>query len=260
MADNIELNVGSGGATVATDEVGGLQYQEVKPVVGPRDAAPRAVTDDEGMPQLINESTYQGGAVNAVFNYLTDDGSVYTRGDDIARINMVRNFSDAGEGVTYFYYKPAAGRAASISAIVVRLRDTGALDAASYGNNISLTNGIHLIFGQAADPNAGPVTELFSLTGGLPVITNVDWGRNTIAPQEFSNFGAGDEFFRVPIISNTLNRARRFNGLVLIGDDDHFLGVELNDDFTGLVEHLCFLVGVEGPAEEIAGVPLVGGE
>lgn len=34
MADNIELNAGSGGATLATDDVGGVQYQIVKLDVG----------------------------------------------------------------------------------------------------------------------------------------------------------------------------------------------------------------------------------
>ena len=34
MADNVLLNPGSGGQTVATDDIGGIQYQRVKVVIG----------------------------------------------------------------------------------------------------------------------------------------------------------------------------------------------------------------------------------
>jgi len=55
MSDNIQLNSGSGGATLAADEVGGVHYQIVKLAYGPLDsatvvsaAAPLPVSDGGG--------------------------------------------------------------------------------------------------------------------------------------------------------------------------------------------------------------------
>ena len=39
MADNIELDAGTGGATIATDDVAGVHYQVVKLAVGAADSA-----------------------------------------------------------------------------------------------------------------------------------------------------------------------------------------------------------------------------
>src|SRR3972149_5399664 len=49
MADNIQLNLGSGGSVVATDDVGGFHYQLVKLAYGGLDAAP-LVTVSVGLP------------------------------------------------------------------------------------------------------------------------------------------------------------------------------------------------------------------
>lgn len=62
MADNIELNAGSGGSTVATDEVGGVHYQIVKHAFGALDTA-TIVTASVGLPTNLVE--YGGTAVGA---------------------------------------------------------------------------------------------------------------------------------------------------------------------------------------------------
>ena len=41
MVDNVTLNTGSGGETLATDDVGGVQYQRVKLVDGTADSTDR---------------------------------------------------------------------------------------------------------------------------------------------------------------------------------------------------------------------------
>lgn len=49
MADNIVLNPGSGGSTLASDDVGGVQYQRVKPAYG-ADGSATDVTSTTPLP------------------------------------------------------------------------------------------------------------------------------------------------------------------------------------------------------------------
>src|SRR3990167_3037775 len=49
MADNLVLNLGTGGSTLATDDVGGIHYQVIKLSYGPLDTA-TLVTASVGLP------------------------------------------------------------------------------------------------------------------------------------------------------------------------------------------------------------------
>ena len=82
MADNVELDAGSGGATIATDDVGGVQYQVVKLAVGADGAAslvananPIPVSDAGGSVTVDNGGTFavqvDGSALTAL--QLIDD-------------------------------------------------------------------------------------------------------------------------------------------------------------------------------------------
>src|SRR3989304_2199531 len=49
MADNTVLNIGTGGDVIATDDIGGVKYQVIKPAFGPLDTA-TLVTASVGLP------------------------------------------------------------------------------------------------------------------------------------------------------------------------------------------------------------------
>lgn len=68
MADNVELNAGSGGATLATDDIGGIQYQRVKMTYG-ADGAATDVSDANPMP--IDDA---GGSLTVDGAVSVDDG------------------------------------------------------------------------------------------------------------------------------------------------------------------------------------------
>ena len=54
MADNVAVTPGAG-ATIATDEVGGLHYQKFKQVYGPDGDVPVVVTEDTPLPVFDQE-------------------------------------------------------------------------------------------------------------------------------------------------------------------------------------------------------------
>lgn len=69
MADNVTLNAGSGGATLAADDVGGVLYQRTKMVHG----ADGSATDVSLASPLPTRST---GATSTVSNTTANAGSV----------------------------------------------------------------------------------------------------------------------------------------------------------------------------------------
>lgn len=196
-------------------------------------------------PVIIDSASYQGAANDGVFGFMTDDGLPATAPVAGSNANANRNFSDAGEGLKYFYVKPAAGVIFRVKRLLVTVRDTGSLDADSYGNGITLTNGIRAVVG-VGDPASSPTISV-DLSGGLPILTNADWGRYTL-DLIFSNFGQGDEYLSARFEA-TNNKAAQYDGVILAGDDDVFFGVEVHDDLSGLVQHLFFVQGVSYPAD-----------
>jgi hypothetical protein len=66
VADNLELNAGSGGATLATDDVGGVHYQLVKLAYGALDAATVVDTTDRLPVSATQSGTWNIGTVTAV--------------------------------------------------------------------------------------------------------------------------------------------------------------------------------------------------
>lgn len=62
MADNVAVTPGSG-ATIATDDVGGVQYQRVKLDIG-GDGVSSPVTSGNGLPVSIDTAAASGGPAN----------------------------------------------------------------------------------------------------------------------------------------------------------------------------------------------------
>ncbi len=60
MADNVALNAGSGGSTVASDDIAGLQFQRMKLIHGADGVNAGDVSTSNGLPvQLEEDPTYQ---------------------------------------------------------------------------------------------------------------------------------------------------------------------------------------------------------
>lgn len=59
MADNVTLNAGSGGATLATDDIGGIHWQKVKIAHGADDTA-TIVTTSAGLPVDLRQNNLSG--------------------------------------------------------------------------------------------------------------------------------------------------------------------------------------------------------
>lgn len=72
MADNVELNAGSGGQIVATDQVGGFHYQYVKPAYG-ADGTATIVTGSIGLPVHLIQALGDPIATN---NGISTDGAL----------------------------------------------------------------------------------------------------------------------------------------------------------------------------------------
>lgn len=219
MADNVELNPGSGGESLATDEIGGIQHQRVKVGYGADGEYQDANAGDPlpvetlsprpGIWQFADEVGDGSGNINAVGDYLAS--------------------------LTEFAIAPPAGKVFSIARMIVTVRDTGSFDSGSYGNGLTLVNGISVEKRTGVVNGASSLVQ--SLTDPVKIETNTDWG-SYCYDIGVSNFGQGDE---VMLVRWTFARAGV--ALRLDGDANEYLAVRLNDDFTGLVGHVFNMQG-----------------
>lgn len=107
--------------------------------------------------------------------------------------------------------------------MIIEVVDFGTFDSGSYGNGISLSNGISV-----GVHNSSGVLVL-DMTDGLPIVTNVDWARQC-HDVAHSSFGTGNESMSVRW---TFNKA----GEPISLRPGWRLSVTLNDDFTDLIQH-----------------------
>lgn len=141
-------------------------------------------------------------------------------------ISAVGDYSSA---VERFTWTPLEGRKAHIYRMIVTVEDAGAFDAAKYGNNITLTNGIQVVVRNVADD-----AQIHSLSAG-PILTSADWGARSF-DAEVKTWGVGNEIL---VVRWTFARA----GSPLALDDSMYLSVELHDVLTGLVDHRFLIQG-----------------
>lgn len=108
--------------------------------------------------------------------------------------------------------------------VLAYLQDSGSLDTESYGNGITLTNGVKIFVekdGSAID-----------LLDGEPILWNSHYGKHGWGTT-IQSYGSGDESLQAVIKFKELFGY----GLELDAATDDRIYVELNDDLTGLVEH-----------------------
>jgi len=130
---------------------------------------------------------------------------------------------------TPFYIAPPAGEVFYLNRMIGGIVDAGSFDSGSYGNGITLTNGIacRLYRGGFAEANI-----LLDLFDGCRIKTNTDWARACYDFQ-VSSFGSGDEYgiFRWTYTKDGTDP------IVLDGDRQDALALLFHDDFTDLKGH-----------------------
>jgi len=158
-----------------------------------------------------------------------------TDGDGTGTTNAVGNYASAAEvfkvtgGADTTVYGPGTG-ALAVYRLVGQIGVAGNPDAAAYGNDIPLTNGIVLGVWDSSD------TLVVDYTDGDPILTNSDWSRLAY-DVEVSDYGIGDNFVRVRLTFS------KFGGPIVI-PEGHYVGVECHDDLTDLVTHKFTFEGV----------------
>lgn len=154
-----------------------------------------------------------------------------TAGDGTGTKNAIGNYSAA---VTNFYIQPPAGSIYVISRIIAHIADTGGLDAGSYGNGITLTNGVDI---ETADGTG----TIIGITDGIPIKTNGEWARYCYDVQ-YTSFGTGLNYLNV-----RWSFFKTGSYIRIDGSKNELLKVILNDDFTDLDEHYFMVQGyIEG--------------
>lgn len=131
-----------------------------------------------------------------------------------------------------FKLAPLAGELyLRIERMLVHISDTGSFDSGSYGNNITLTNGIIVAKRSAVDDSI-----IQDLTDSFPIMTNAEWGRMCY-DIDLVNFGLGHE---------TLNVRWTFSkaGSPVEITRNEYLGITIQDDLTGLNDHTFKFDGI----------------
>ena len=150
-----------------------------------------------------------------------------TNGSGAGTKSAVGDYSSAAE---IFYIQPPAGQIYRISRMIPFVEDAGTFDSGSYGNGITLTNGITV---RVQDDNG----TVLDLTNGLPVKLNTHWARLCF-DLTISKCGTGNEYLHA-----RWTFAKSGQMIRLVGDNNERLEVVLNDDFRDLVSQYFMVQG-----------------
>ena len=132
---------------------------------------------------------------------------------------------------TSFFFKQAELETVHIHRMIVTVRDTGAFDAAKYGNGITLADGIRLFHKDADD-------EVLEELTAFPVKTSGDWAGQCFDVDSLT-FGTGDELL---VVRWTF--AKSGLPLIIHFNKGEYLEIPLTDDFSNLVDHKFKIDGV----------------
>jgi len=174
-----------------------------------------------------------GPVPTPIYKFLTMDNDGTTR-------NANGDYSATGLGEKYFSIQPPAGQIYRITRMIVLVRDGKSnFRPDHYGELAELTNGIQ-VKTLAGDPQAVAL----DLTDTLPVKTNGNWGKFCYDSSIYLGEGTDDTYLAV-----RWTFAASGYPIRLVGDNNEALGVFLNDDLSGLVEHYFQVQGfIEGTA------------
>lgn len=152
-----------------------------------------------------------------------------TNGDDTGEINAVGDYSSTPE---VFYIQAPLGKKYELHRLIIAIEDSAGFRAERYGNlTAALTNGIEI-------KTLNDDGETCDLTDHKPIKTNAQWGM-LCYDVDLKTWGAGDE-----LLVARLTFEKAGEPLIIDGDMSGRLEVQLNDDFTGLVEQHFMVQGV----------------
>ena len=156
------------------------------------------------------------GASNQPFFYFAGTG-----GQGTGTINATGNYAATP---TEFYIQPPAGEVFVVHRVILTIRDGGNFNSNNYAGFANpLTNGISLAVKRGA-------ATIVDVTGGVPIKTNLGWGRYSY-DVTYVTFGVtGDNAI---LCRWTFANA----GAPIALTDADRLAFLLNDNFTGIVQH-----------------------
>lgn len=146
-----------------------------------------------------------------------------TVGNGTGSIDATGDYSSVAQE---FKITPADDEVYCISRLIVHVKDTQGIDADSYGNNITLTNGITI-----KTVDSGGDNEIF-VGSSSPIMVNADWGKYCYDVNVLT-FGAGNE---TCVVRWTFSKYGG-HGCWLHGFQSESFVITLNDNFTGLLSH-----------------------
>ncbi len=159
-------------------------------------------------------------AENWVSSFLTDGSTIHAIG----------NYADAGLGLTQFKFAPT--RKVAVHRMIAYIQDTGNFSVSTYGNGITLANGLRLLVRKADD------SLIQAIDGGTPIQANADWS-SLCYDINYHSFGVGDNALAVRW---TFSRAGA--PILIDGTLGEYLVMELNDDFSSLTDHTFCAQGI----------------
>lgn len=167
---------------------------------------------------------YNGSDIDAfqLFRFASDDGLL--TGDK----SINKNYSGSGVGTKEYYIEAQPGEQILVYRLLVHVVDSGSFDSGSYGNGITLANGIEFFF------ETGGIK--LKIGNGFPVKTNVDWGRYCY-DVNISKYGLGNES-----LDARWTFAKAGAPVTLKAGDK--LGVRVSDDMSGLVDQTLLFQGL----------------
>lgn len=129
-----------------------------------------------------------------------------------------------------FKIQAASNQVLAIKRMIVLVEDAGTFDSGSYGNAITLTNG--LILRHVNDEGT-----VLTLTPD-PIKTNPHWAKYCY-DTAISAYGSGNEHLAV-----RWTFTRGSGAIILNGEKNGRIELVANDDFSGLVAHTFMMEGL----------------
>lgn len=168
----------------------------------------------------------------AIFQALSKDPD---ENQENGNTNAIGDYSDTGDGVTDFCITAQPKYIYLLNRMLIYVEDAGSFDSGSYGNGITLTNGVNLINGAP-----GLFEEVITKAGAIK--KNPEWEQYVGIDTKISKYGSGNETLSAMWTFEHMGRPVFLDGAI-----GEYACIRLNDDFTGLIKHKFHVQGVKVP-------------